>query len=147
MYGKLNELYQKNRLDLFVMAMSYIIDKGYSTVKEITDDDIATLKGNGLMTEDFCKVLVKLAREICLSADDGTELIQFADAKGLFETYYYTNGETYRRNMLESFVGLLLKYILYDEDIPAFNSIEEAKEDIAGYLGIEVEDVDKLLKY
>lgn len=145
MYSKLNELFQKNRLDIFVMAMSYIIDKGYETVKAITDDDIATIKGNSLMTEDFCKDLVKLAREICMTAENGIELYQFAMANELFDIEYFTNGEKYSADKLEEIIRLLLQYILF-EDLPTFNSIQEAKDDIASYLVIDVADLNKLLE-
>jgi len=145
MYSKLNTIYEKNRLDMFVMAMSYIVDKGYETVKEITDEDIDSFKGNALMTEDFCKALVRLAREICQATENGIELYQFATANDLFEVEYFTNGEKYSVGKLEEIARLLLEFVFYDEDTN-FNSVEEAKEFIADYLMVEVEDIDKLLE-
>ena len=34
-------------------VFSYIMDKGIEFIKQITDEDIAGIKGNGLMTDDF----------------------------------------------------------------------------------------------
>ena len=34
-------------------VISYIMDEGIENVKEITDDQIEELEGNGLMTQDF----------------------------------------------------------------------------------------------
>ena len=39
-------------------VVSYIMDKGMSNVKEITDEQIEKLEGNGLMTQDFVQSLV-----------------------------------------------------------------------------------------
>ena len=46
-------------------VVSYIMDKGMSNVKEITDEQIEKLEGNGLMTQDFIQSLVRCARRIC----------------------------------------------------------------------------------
>lgn len=46
-------------------VVSYIMDKGMSNVKEITDEQIEKLEGNGLMTQDFVQSLVRCARRIC----------------------------------------------------------------------------------
>ena len=146
MYSKLNEIYSKTRVDVFVMALGYLIEKGTSNIAEITDDEINEIDGNGFMTKEFSQMLVKLARDIAKATDSAVEIIQFADAKGLFEVSYYTNGEVFERETLEHTSRRLLEYILYDEiDFP--NSEEEAKENLADMLEIEVEDIDKLLDY
>ena len=46
-------------------VISYIMDKGMSNVKEVTDEQIEKLEGNGLMTQDFVQSLVRCARRIC----------------------------------------------------------------------------------
>ena len=46
-------------------VVSYIMDKGMSNVKEITDEQIEKLEGNGLMTQDFVQSLVRCAKRIC----------------------------------------------------------------------------------
>lgn len=57
-------------------VISYIMDKGMSSVKEITDEQIEKLEGNGLMTQDFVQSLVRCARRICNECK-WNELIEF----------------------------------------------------------------------
>lgn len=57
-------------------VISYIMDKGMSNVKEITDKQIKKLEGNGLMTQDFIQSLVRCARRICIECE-WIELIEF----------------------------------------------------------------------
>lgn len=45
--------------------VSYIMDKGMENIKEITDEQIKKLEGNGLMTQEFVQSLVRCARRIC----------------------------------------------------------------------------------
>ena len=54
----------------------YIMDKGMSNVKEITDEQIKKLEGNRLMTQDFIQSLVRYARRICNECE-WIELIEF----------------------------------------------------------------------
>ena len=58
------------------VVISYIMDKGIENVKEITDEQISKLKGNGLMTQDFVQSLVRCARRICNECE-WIELIEF----------------------------------------------------------------------
>lgn len=53
----------------YVMIISYILDKGQSVIAEITDEEISALEGNGLMTADFVKGLVKAARAVVKECD------------------------------------------------------------------------------
>lgn len=53
-------------------VISYIMDKGMSNVKEITDEQIDKLEGNGF----FVQSLVRCARRICNECE-WTELIEF----------------------------------------------------------------------
>lgn len=57
-------------------VISYIMDKGMSNVKKITDEQIKKLEGNGLMTQDFVQSLVRCARRICNECE-WIELIKF----------------------------------------------------------------------
>lgn len=57
-------------------VISYIMDKGMSNVKEITDEQIKKLEGNGLMTQGFIQSLVRCARRICIECE-WNELIEF----------------------------------------------------------------------
>ena len=70
MYSKLNEIYSKTRVDVFVMALGYLIEKGTSNIAEITDDEINEIDGNGFMTKEFSQMLVKLARDIAKKIED-----------------------------------------------------------------------------
>lgn len=62
----------------YVMIISYILDKGESNIIKITDEQIENLNGNGLMTEDFVKALVRAAREVVRNCkqDDIIRLIK-----------------------------------------------------------------------
>jgi hypothetical protein len=53
----------------YVMIISYILDKGQSVIAEISDDEITALEGNGLMTADFVKGLVRAARAVVKECD------------------------------------------------------------------------------
>ena len=57
-------------------VISYIMDKGIEFIKQITDKDIAGIKGNGLMTDDFLQSLVRCARRICNECE-WIEMIEF----------------------------------------------------------------------
>ena len=147
MYAKLKEIYEKTRLDMFAMAVSYLIDTGYSAVEQITDEEIAEMEGNGLMTKEFVQGLVKLAREITRVTEHGTEVIQFCAALSVFETTYYTNGEHLNHSTLEEGMGRLLASVVYDEEVVMpTSSEEETKEQLADLLDIDIEDIDRLLE-
>ena len=57
-------------------VISYIMDKGIENVKEITDEEIKKIEGNGLMTAEFLQSLVRCARQICIECE-WIELIEF----------------------------------------------------------------------
>ena len=89
-YNKMYEVYRKNPRT-FPIAVAYFADKGYSFTKQITDEDIAELEGNGLMTKEFVQELVRTAREITEATDDNAvEIIQFCAAEEIFDTQWYT---------------------------------------------------------
>ena len=89
-YNKVYEVYRKNP-STFPMAVAYLADKGYEFTKQITNEDIAELEGNGLMTKEFVQELVRTAREITEATDNNAvEIIQFCAAEGIFDTEYYT---------------------------------------------------------
>lgn len=145
-YAELKKLYESTRLDMFAMALTYIMDKGWSNIKELTDKEIESFEENGLMTKAFVQSLGKLARDICKAVDNPTEIFQFCDAIGVYETVYFTNGEHLNRRTLEESIGKLLNYILYDEEmIMPTSSEEETKEQLANLLEIEVDELENLL--
>lgn len=56
-----------------MMVVSYIMDKGFENLKEVTEEDILEVKGNALMTDRFCQALVRAAVKIakeCNSIDE-----------------------------------------------------------------------------
>ena len=146
MYANLREIYDKTRLDIFSMAVTYLCDIGYRNVVDITDKEIDELEGNGLMTKSFVQTLVKLAREISGVIESPTELIQFCDAMGVFETEYYTNGEHMSRRTLEDISRKMANHLLY-EDTPFSTDIDfETTSELADYLDITEEDLECLLE-
>ena len=146
MYAKLKEIYYKTRLDIFSMAVTYLCDIGYRNVVDITDKEIDELEGNGLMTQSFVQMLVRLAREISGVIESPTELIQFCDAMGVFETEYYTNGEHMNRRTLEDISRKMANHLLY-EDTPFSIDIDfETTSELANYLDITEEDLECLLE-
>lgn len=84
-YDKIKAIYDKTRIDYFVMGVSHLMDIGWRTAEAMTDEDIDSLEGNGFMTEDFCKYICRLAREIAQAAQP-TELIMFCAVEKVFDT-------------------------------------------------------------
>lgn len=58
-------------------VIGYLFDKGIDNVKEITDEDIAEIPGNGFMTASFSQALVRTAREIAQSCDLYKDIFPF----------------------------------------------------------------------
>ncbi|WP_346961318.1 hypothetical protein [Clostridium sp.] len=61
---KLRKIENRVGTGMFNMAISYVIDKGYESCKNITDEDILAQEGSGLMTKDFVQELIRTARDI-----------------------------------------------------------------------------------
>lgn len=56
-----------------MMVVSYIMDKGFENLKEITEEEILEFEGNALMTDRFVQSLVRAAVRIakeCNSIDE-----------------------------------------------------------------------------
>jgi len=81
----------------YVMVISYILDKGESNIREITDEQIAGLEGNGMMTADFVKTLVRTAREVVRNCDQ-------SDIVRLIKAEWCCSGEVYDPD-LDQFVN------------------------------------------
>ena len=90
-YEGMKKLYLNNQYNgLFHMAVSYIMDKGFTFVSEIEDKDVESIEGNGLMTKEYVQDLVNLAREIVKECNNNlVEIIQFCMAEELFEYKMY----------------------------------------------------------
>lgn len=48
-----------------VMIATYIMDSGYNELRQMPDEEIDKLDGNGLMTKDFVQALVRTSKHIC----------------------------------------------------------------------------------
>ena len=58
------------------MVFAYLMDKGIENIREITDEQIEKMEGNGLMTQRFVQSLVRCARRICNECE-WIEIIEF----------------------------------------------------------------------
>ena len=110
-------------------VVSYIMEKGMSNVKEITDEQIEKLEGNGLMTAKFLQSLVRCARRICNECE-WIELIEFIRlylwcTPTVYDVYLYKedfNDESFAElldnlNLDESEVGEEIKlFAVVDSD-------------------------------
>ena len=136
MYKNLKAIYDKTRLDVFSMAIAHLLDIGFRQAEKITDDDIAKMEGNGLMTQSFVQTLVKLSREIAQACDNNpVELIQFCMAEEIFDIRWYANKPTYRD---------LVSYI--DNAIDMLRTDGYTDDDMCeNWFGIEDEDDKKYL--
>lgn len=72
----------------YVMIISYILDKGESLIRMITDEEIEDIEDNGLMTAEFQKRLIRAAREIVLNCDQ-------SDIVRLIKSEWCCSGEIY----------------------------------------------------
>lgn len=88
-YKEMKTIYDQNRLDFFAMAVSHLLDIGFNNAKEITDDQIATIKDQGWATAGFLQELVTTSREIANACKSPVELIQFCTAENVFDTEFY----------------------------------------------------------
>lgn len=53
-----------------VMVASYILSKGTEYLRNVTDEEISLVEGNGLMTQDFVQALIRTAKHICVNATE-----------------------------------------------------------------------------
>lgn len=63
------------RLEMAVVT--YILDKGFENLKEVTEEEIMQVKGNALMTDRFCQCLVRAAVRICKECHYIDEFLPF----------------------------------------------------------------------
>ena len=91
MYKELKKIYDNNRVDVFVMAVANLLDKGYDTVIKITDKDISEIQmpKNSLITTGFAQSLTKLTRDIAQNCDSVVEIIRFCAKEKIFDIKYY----------------------------------------------------------
>lgn len=97
-------------------VFSYIMDKGIERIKQITDEDIVAIEGDGLFTAEFSQSLVRCARRICTEC----EWIEIIEYIRLFLHCTPTVHEVslYREDFSEdSFAELLYDIDLDDEEV------------------------------
>lgn len=58
-------------------VVTYILDHGFDTLKEVTEEDILKIKGNPLMTDRFCQALVRAAVRICKECHQIDDFLPF----------------------------------------------------------------------
>lgn len=84
------KIYDESSPVIYSTAVAYLLDKGFTFVLSITDEDIEALEENGIMTKEFVQDLVTTARDIARECNpDVLELIQFCQKKRIFDTKNY----------------------------------------------------------
>ena len=75
---KVRDIIRRNFDSRMEMAIvTYILDKGWDVIKQITEEDIAEIKGNALMTDDFCQALVRAAYRVVNECNQIEEFLPF----------------------------------------------------------------------
>lgn len=104
-----------SRMEMAVVT--YILDKGWENLKEVTEEDILEVEGNGLMTKEFCQCLVRAAVRICKECDTFDDFLPF------IVNYLYVDKAKIKeielsKHGLQSYEWeeLLDKFELYDEE-------------------------------
>lgn len=100
-----------------IAIVTYILDKGYDVIKQITEEDINAMEGNGLMTKEFCQALVRAACRVVNECNQIEEFLPF------IVNYLYVPNATMReieltKNGMEDYEWdyMLEKFDLYDEE-------------------------------
>ncbi len=136
-YDKLMEIYRKHSNDgMFVLAITYIINKGQDMVSGITEEQIQSVKDNGIMSAEFSQNIIRTAKEINEAVgESGQALYQFCQAESIFETEYFA-GKMLREEMLKC----IEKLMLYITETKGFSREYIATE----IMGIEPEDLETI---
>ena len=140
-YKEMKEIYDRNRLDLFVMAVGHLLDIGFNNAKEITDDQIATIKDQGWATAGFLQKLVTISREITNACKSPVELIQFCSAEEVFDTEFYAPNKISgirMREIAEKAVSCLCN----EETIEDFVNETDLTDKEKDYFGVDYEEDD-----
>lgn len=138
MYKNLKELYKRERLDVFSMAVSHLIDCGFRNIENLSDSEIEKMEGNGLMTADFVQHLVKLSREIAQNCDSPVELIQFCMAEEIFDIRFYADKPKY--SDLTECIEHAINYMFLRLNNKEIMEELRMDEDVAEFFGLEVEE-------
>lgn len=96
------------------MVFAYLMDKGIENIKEITDEQIEKMEGNGLMTQRFVQSLVRCARRICNECE-WIEIIEFIRLR-LWCPPVVHDVYLYREDYTEETFAELLKSLEFDDE-------------------------------
>lgn len=144
-YKEMKTIYDRNRLDFFGMAVSHLLDIGFNNAKEITDEQIATIKDQGWATAGFLQELVTTSREIANACNSPVELIQFCMAEEVFDVEFYAPKkrkitDTRMRELAETAISYLNDEFMLNEFMED-RGIEFTEEE-KSYFGIYDEEDD-----
>ena len=90
MYKDLKAIYDRERLEMFASAITYLLDVGFRNVTQITDEQISKIKDAGWATADFQQAIVRIAREIAVACgNDVVEIIMFCMVHNIFDVTNY----------------------------------------------------------
>lgn len=109
MYKQIKDLHNKLGSPFFAMVVSHLLQVGINTIKNITDKDIAKLKGNKFFTKEFEQKICVNAKELAnIITDNPIALIQYCMAEELFDTNIFVPFEekvfgriTWKNNLKE----------------------------------------------
>lgn len=89
MYGNMKKIYLSNQA-MFSMAVANLLDMGFRYIESLTDEDIANVEGNCLMTKDYAQDLMRMSRDIAIECGNNViEIIQFCQKAKVFDTKFY----------------------------------------------------------
>lgn len=61
-----------------IAVTTYILDKGWDVIKQITEKDIEEMKSpSNIMTDEFCRALVRAACRVCNECDQINDFLPF----------------------------------------------------------------------
>ena len=69
-----------------VAVLTYIIETGTKTLKEVTEEEILQIEGNALMTDKFCQALVRTA-VIIAKEFEAIDIMEFIRLSANFTPY------------------------------------------------------------
>ena len=98
-------------------VVTYIMDKGWENVKQITEEEILEIKGNAFMTDRFIQALVRCAVRICNECDQIEEFLPFI-VNYLFVPNAKMKEVKLYKNDMENYEwdSLFERFDLYDEE-------------------------------
>lgn len=103
-----------SRMEMAVVT--HILGVGWDNLEKFTEDDINKVKGNGLMTQEFCQALTRAAVRIC------KECSMFDDFLPFIINYLYVDKakmkkvEIYKDEVLRDRWENLIEFDIMDEE-------------------------------